>query len=67
MKFCFSVDLVTHDYLTVEVAMESSERIRRLAESWHQRAPPLTEPNPGGLAPPRFRRANPFMAISWIY
>ena len=59
----FSVDLVTHDHLTLEATMESTERIRRLADVWQQRRPPVTESTVVGIAPPKVTHVDPVTTI----
>uniref|UniRef100_A0A914WWK6 ABC-2 type transporter transmembrane domain-containing protein n=1 Tax=Plectus sambesii TaxID=2011161 RepID=A0A914WWK6_9BILA len=62
----YYVDLVTHDYLTADASTESQERIRRLADTWQQKAPRLADV-PADVAPPRVRRANFCVSLLCLY
>ena len=63
-----SVDLVTLDDLSAEAMLESSQRVKQLADTFKRRQGPLSEPGPPGVLPPKVHSAGcatAFLAL-WV-
>ena len=61
------VDLVTKDDLSPEAMLESSQRIDTLSQTFRRKAPPLSDPGPPGMLPPKIKKANILMQIVGLW
>ncbi|GAB6028959.1 hypothetical protein CHUAL_004754 [Chamberlinius hualienensis] len=64
----YYLDLVTLDNLSAEAMLESSERIKLLADTFQSRQEPLSDPGPPGIPPPKVKSGNFLVQILalWI-
>ena len=67
METLISVDLVTKDDLSPEAMLESSQRIDTLSQTFRRKAPPLSDPGPPGMLPPKIKKANIVMQIVGLW
>ncbi|CAG0900354.1 unnamed protein product [Darwinula stevensoni] len=64
----YYLDLVTLDDLSAEAMLESSQRVKQLAEIFKRRQEPLSDPGPPGVLPPKVHSAGcmtEFLAL-WV-